>query len=110
LSIPSFINGGKMFSSLFDQGEHYQAEELVRDAGLDNILDAFDQEYCEQSDSRERKDQSYSAFSEGKLRLGKVGMSVKISVLISFEDFVKDGVLGTCIVPYETRTIQRNLV
>lgn len=78
-----------------------EAEELIWYPGFDDIFNAFDQEESEERDNCEREDKRYNAFSEGKLRLCKIFVVIKIPMLIGFKDFIEDGVLRAGVVPDE---------
>jgi hypothetical protein len=83
LSIPCLIDSSQVFSCFFDQGQHDQTEELIRDACFHYIFDPFDQEHGEQGNNGKGKDESHNTLGERKLWLSKIIPSVEVSVLIS---------------------------
>ena len=40
-AVVGFVDGGEVFGGFFDEGEEDEAEELVRDAGVDDGFDLF---------------------------------------------------------------------
>lgn len=54
LTIPSFIDSSQMLRSLLNQWEENETEKLIRDTGLDDILNADNKEDCEHCDDGER--------------------------------------------------------
>lgn len=91
-----------MLGRLFHKRKQDEAEELVRDAGFDDIFDALDEEDGKKSDEGEGDDEGDYAFGEGELGLCKILLAVEIVVFVCFENFVEDGVLRSRIEPYET--------
>jgi hypothetical protein len=95
-----------VFCRLLDKWEHNEAEELIRDTCLDHVLDAHHEEHCEHGYDCEGQRQCDDALCEGEFRLGDVFVVVEVGVLVGFEDFVEDGVLGARVVEYEAASCQ----
>jgi hypothetical protein len=107
LAVPGFVDGGEMLGGFFDKGQHDEAEELVWDAGFDDVFDALDEEDGEEGDDGEREDERDDAFCKGEFGLGEVFVVVEVGVFVGFEDFVEEGVLGARIVPDEAGVFVR---
>jgi hypothetical protein len=93
LPIPRLVNGCQVLCGLLDQGEHNEAEELIRDACFDYVLDAHDEEHGEHGYNYKGQHNGDDALGKGEFRLGDIFVVVQIGVLVGFEDFVENGVL-----------------
>lgn len=104
LSIPRLINCSKMLCCLFNQGKQNQTKELIGNTRLDNVFDALDEEDGEKGDNGQGNGNGDETFRHCELGLGNVFMVVQITVLVSFENFIEDGVLRASIVEDEACT------
>lgn len=56
LAIPGFVNGSQVLSSLFNEREQDQTEELVRNTVFHDVFDALDEEDGEEGDEGKGQD------------------------------------------------------
>lgn len=101
LAIPSFIDSGQVFRSLFNERQHDQTKELIRNSSFDNIFDADNEENSEHGNDGKRQHNSDDTLRECEFRLRHVLMMVKVGMLISFQDFIENGVLRASVIEDE---------
>lgn len=63
-AVPCFVNGGEVFGGFFDEREEDEAEELVGDAGVDDVFDLFDKVDEEEGCADEGEDEGDGAVGE----------------------------------------------
>ena len=103
LVVPCFINGSKMFCSLFDQGNQDQTHEIVGyPVLLHHRMDFVYQDDGKQGDQSQRDGQCNDTFTERKFGFGQIFFPISVFLLVGRKNIIEDAIVAFGVVPDES--------